>query len=754
MRKFLKPLFMALCMCCLAAFLHFALNAQALTEEEVIWIDDARKELKEIVAEYEVMALVYLEDSYQVRSQATAESETVATVYSGHTVFVEDVVIDDNYAAWSYVRFYSGGRELHGYVDRQHLACSDERFLEWESNYGMNPGAHTVYAIDEIVSGGDAAVYTNGIDQFPESYQKALLKLIEDCPEAANWTFVKQVTNLDWNTATTNELDKNRSWVPASWPAYMRDGKTKDSNWDLASREILEYYMDPRNGLSIDGIFQFEQLTYNESCHTYEALQSFLEGTFMNSSKPAPGMDSMTYADIFYAIGKDSVRLVSPFHLAARVLQEQGKGTSSLISGIYPGYEGLYNYFNINATGSDAEIVKNGLNYAKNGRIREFDEETGKIKWVSQPWNNAYYSILGGADVVTANYIQKGQDTVYLQKFNVGPDSQYSHYTHQYMQNIVAPTSEAKNIKKFYTSSEALAYPFVFKIPVFDNMPVEACEKPILSTNVVLQIPEGYDKSLIYLDNKAYPIETRNGLNIAKAENGEAKTAVAFKYKENGSPLGMYVWTLEYKDGDYVITPQPELKDILSYHGFSIRITGKSGIRFKTGISADLKNQLVTADVNGYKLKEYGGLVMSEKAKESYPFIKDGQKIQKGIAYGANADGSIKDVIFETVDNRHRFTSVFVGLPATVYKTPYAFCSYIVLEKNGTETVIYGPTLSRNLYDLTKQLLNMNYYAEGSTEDAFLKQVVSDGDAASAAPETVNGNPCPDSSEKEAKNGK
>ena len=724
------------CVLCMLTAADYTYEAYALTEEEAAWVDEARGILREIVEEREIMALVYLEDVYQVRREADFSCAAVATVYSGHTVYIEDVTIDDNYRAWAYVRFYSGGQEQWGYVDRNHLACSDERFLQWESDYGMNPGATSMYSVEGIseedlsVSGGDQIQYTNGIEQFPESYQYALRELMETYPEAANWTFVKQVTNLDWDTVITNELQKDRSWVPTSWAAYMREGATKDSGWHYASRDILEYYMDPRNGLTLDGIFQFEQLTYNESCHTYEALEAFLDSTFMKGDKPAPGMDTMTYADIFHAIGKDSIRLVSPFHLAVRVLQEQGQGNSPLISGTYPGYEGLYNYFNINATGSDEELVVNGLTYAKNGRIRVLNEESGQVEWVSCPWSNAYFSILGGADVVTANYIQKGQDTIYLQKFNVGPDSQYAHYTHQYMQNIAAPTSEAKNTKKFYASAEALDYPFVFKIPVYENMPEAASEKPTSSTSVVLKMPADYDGSTIYLDNQAYTPETRNGLHIVTADNGEEKTAVAFKYNEKNVPVGMYIWTLEYKDGAYTATEQPELADLLSYHGFSIRITGKSGIRFKTGIAVELRDQLTTAGVNGYTLKEYGGLIMNDSARENYPFIRGGQKVQSGVAYGTNEDGTRKDIIFETVDGRHRFTSVFVGLPASVYKTNYAFCSYIVLEKEGVETTIYGPVLTRNIYNLAEQLLASGNYDAGSAVDIFLRQLIADGDAA------------------------
>lgn len=60
-----------------------------------------------------------------------------------------------------------------------------------------------------------------------------------------------------------------------------------------------------------------------------------------------------TYAQAFYEIGRN--RKLSPIHLASRVYQEQGTGTSALISGTYKGYEGYYNYFNVGVNGSSTE---------------------------------------------------------------------------------------------------------------------------------------------------------------------------------------------------------------------------------------------------------------------------------------------------------------------------------------------------------------------------------------------------------------
>ena len=60
-------------------------------------------------------------------------------------------------------------------------------------------------------------------------------------------------------------------------------------------------------------------------------------------------------------------RNINPIMLASRVRQEQGvNGTSPLISGTYPGFEGYYNYYNIKANGLTNELIYiNGLGYAK-----------------------------------------------------------------------------------------------------------------------------------------------------------------------------------------------------------------------------------------------------------------------------------------------------------------------------------------------------------------------------------------------------
>lgn len=668
------------------------------TEEEV-WIQEAKTQLQKILQERTILALVYLSDMFSVREEPDGDSGVVVQVPSGQQVQIRGVEVTQDYEVWEYVTFYYQGQEYRGYVPRANLACSDEVFLAWEEYYGMNPASRGLFTTE----GEQTSIYED-VEQFPESYQGALRALKDAHP---NWTFVKMNTGLDWNEVVENEMVRGRNLIPSSFPEYMWDG-IHSPNWAYVTRDSLSYYLDPRNGLTEEYIFQFELLTYNESYHTLEAVQLFLDNTFMSGLIPDL---EITYALTFWAVGKE--QNISPFHLACRVYQEQGDGTSPLISGDYDGYEGFYNYFNIGASGQTREeVIVSGLERAK-----------------KENWYNGYYSILGGAKILAANYILHGQDTLYLQKFDV--DGSYDGmYWHQYMQNVCAPFSEGKNIRKSYVNAGSLDNTFVFKIPVYDNMPESACEKPTVSYTVSLTAPEGYTDPTVYVDGVEYTAELYDDRYFVEVSGGDAATAVMYQYNEKNVPVGMHVWELSHDGKVYQVQEVSELSDLLSYHGFSIRITGKSGIRFKTGISAAVREQLLgESGLAGYQLKEYGTLVMNNANREMYPLILGGEKVLSGRSYGLDENGVLEDKIYETVNDRYRFTSVLVGLPVSQYKTEFAFRGYAVLMKGEEEVILYGPTVWRSIYTLAQQVLDTGQYAEGSDAYLFLNQMISDADS-------------------------
>ena len=120
---------------------------------------------------------------------------------------------------------------------------------------------------------------------------------------------------------------------------------------------------------------------------------------------------------------------------------------------------------------STEEKIKKGLEYAK-----------------GKGWNTRYKSLEGGAATIGNNYILKGQDTIYLEKFNVDANSPYGLYNHQYMQNIQAPASESASTKKMYAGAGSLDSGFVFKIPVYQSIPgqKEIQEIALDKTEIVL----------------------------------------------------------------------------------------------------------------------------------------------------------------------------------------------------------------------------------------------------------------------------
>ena len=337
---------------------------------------------------------------------------------------------------------------------------------------------------------------------FPESYKQALRSLHSIYP---NWEFRAYQTGLDWNTVIAAESAPGKNVIPNSkgveWKslesgAYNWKTDTfivfDGSTWVTASKAAIEYYMDPRNFLTTNGIFQFELLKYQDDYQNLAGVENVLKGTAMYNSNYTYLDDNgiaqtISYGQTFIEAAKYSG--VSPYHLASRVKQEVVTGPTTLsnsVSGTYSGYEGLYNFYNIGANDSaGGGAIANGLKFARNGSTNSVTNSLYMI-----PWVNPFRSIVGGSYFIGGSYINRGQDTIYLQKFNVTP---ISTYYHQYMTNVEAPYAEGKKILSAYNG--LADSPIIFSIPVYQNMPSSPCSVPTTMFN-----PNNRMKSLKILD--------------------------------------------------------------------------------------------------------------------------------------------------------------------------------------------------------------------------------------------------------------
>lgn len=293
-------------------------------------------------------------------------------------------------------------------------------------------------------------------DKYP-GYKELIDNLKENHP---NWTFTLFYTKLDWNDVIKNEghsderisplnLIPDSSKYPEDWKCEIDKDKTFDNGtWLCASDKAIKNQMDPRNILNDENIFQFLELRYTEGAHTVDGIKSITENTFLQG-------DNISQALI--EAGKKAN--VDPYFITSRLIQEQGRKGTVLSQGYEYNDKTIYNPFNINATGnSSEEIIQNAAQYA-----------------YEQGWDTLEKGLIGGVEFVKKGYIDRGQNTLYLQKFDI-VNSDGSLYTNQYMQNLLATESEANNMLEIYKASETVDSNLNFIIPLYENMDVEITE--------------------------------------------------------------------------------------------------------------------------------------------------------------------------------------------------------------------------------------------------------------------------------------
>lgn len=376
---------------------------------------------------------------------------------------------------------------------------------------------------------------------FPASYCPYLTYLHSKYP---NWVFKAEKVGDSFLNAINQEAGKNytqitkRSYLSSTTIAERPD-------WRRASDAYIAFMLDPRNYFNEKNIFAFEQLSYNSTLDNKTIVRTILNNTWLDTNTYAgyfvdagkthnvsPGvlaarvkqeggsnkkyegvsgtvtnywnvtnsgyicssstygtvngsyfkLKSGTYLNVRSGAGTNKSKLKYPngntiaatSNDSIKLVSTKKYTGDGCTSGWYKvsvnkSLKGIYNFYNIGAYGDNP--VLRGLAAAA-GYVDDLD---------GTPWNTRYKAIVNGASFVANGYINRGQDTLYYQKFDVDSNTTYyNRYSHQYMTNILAPASESLSTYRSYKSLGILNKKLVFKIPVFNSMPTSNTSHPIV----------------------------------------------------------------------------------------------------------------------------------------------------------------------------------------------------------------------------------------------------------------------------------
>ena len=349
-----------------------------------------------------------------------------------------------------------------------------------------------------------------------------------------NWQFEVLYTGIDFYTAVQGEYEHytvddsgkrqyaNLVDTNVYKGAWIAPNPVVTGNWAQASYNGIAYFMDPRNFLNDTDAFQFVDLSdYYNSGATLESIQYQVNGTFLNNFAE----------DVRISCEHKNV---NPYYIIARLFQEQGKNGSPTI------------YMD----GGDGKQYFNPFNI---GAVNGNDVATALAKAKQYGWDSMQKGIEGGISFIRQNYLDENQNTLYLNKFDVNPNSPGGFYTHQYMQNLSAAYSEARKFRSAYVDTGTLDNTIKFIIPVYENMPTQPAGKPSDPGGVLVtdQGPKSVqviniDTSLIVRDGPGtqYP-------EIERLQNGTTMLSVE-RYNNGWQKVITPSGTIGYCSGDYL----------------------------------------------------------------------------------------------------------------------------------------------------------------------------------------------------------
>lgn len=208
---------------------------------------------------------------------------------------------------------------------------------------------------------------------FPKSYRNLLQQLHAKYP---NWIFLADKIEADFQKSVTVQAKAGKNLVIPSMLSFRSlqsgcyNALENQFYWYRdsysASESVIAYYMDPRNFLYENGIFQFYRLTYDKKYEKLDTIKKIFAGTPYENKK----VDGKSFARKVLEIAK--AENISAYYLAGRVVNAYPDGQS----------DSILNYLASNLK----KEAEQGTSY-----YQKFD--VSGIKYIKQSSTNLYAAV-------------------------------------------------------------------------------------------------------------------------------------------------------------------------------------------------------------------------------------------------------------------------------------------------------------------------------------------------------------------------
>lgn len=225
-----------------------------------------------------------------------------------------------------------------------------------------------------------------------------------------------------------------------------------DSGFTLITKEGIGYYADPETYLNEKYIYAFMDLSCEGIDISSDTLKALCQDSFYDSNVTSPSVDD--YVKYMMDAGKEYG--INPYYLAVKSFVEHGAKSPS------GNYHIMIKGYPLNIDGKRVKVYNFGGIGANNGPGAVYDSA---VYAYEHGWTTPQKALLGMAEFTVKNYISRGQDNFYKQRFDI--DSLVSgNKLHQYgtATNMVTALSNnySSYLKELLSSDNV-----TFDIPVF-----------------------------------------------------------------------------------------------------------------------------------------------------------------------------------------------------------------------------------------------------------------------------------------------